>query len=276
MPNSEVVHDHTGKVITRAGPAATSAAGTGPGASAAPVTVDPSTGQFVRTVTVREWKPLHSTETLPEIESTIDSWGNRRTLVRPVSPGYDNATVEQRVDRLTTGVDLYGTASASPPTASTHVTETVPQHKPGRKGILYKIGVRKGATEETVEAPAKPAKKFSWGFGKKGGTAEAEAEAYQPQCSALTEDGAQCRNSARDGSKYCAPHKGYQPPTAKGLAQRIEGEAWDPNDSLTDRQSVRTADTKPKVRRAKDTVLTVRRTNRSKRPATTKGGGKKR
>jgi hypothetical protein len=56
-------------------------------------------------------------------------------------------------------------------------------------------------------------------FLKKGGGADGEdltpalAEAaYRPQCSALTEEGVQCRNSAREGSKYCAPHFGYQPP----------------------------------------------------------------
>jgi hypothetical protein len=34
----------------------------------------------------------------------------------------------------------------------------------------------------------------------------------RPQCSALTEDDKQCRNSARAESKYCASHFGYQPP----------------------------------------------------------------
>lgn len=36
--------------------------------------------------------------------------------------------------------------------------------------------------------------------------------ALRPQCSALTEDDKQCRNSARADSKYCASHFGYQPP----------------------------------------------------------------
>jgi hypothetical protein len=45
--------------------------------------------------------------------------------------------------------------------------------------------------------------------------------AYRPQCSALTEEGAQCRNSAREGSKYCASHFGYQPPVlAKATVDR--------------------------------------------------------
>ena len=51
--------------------------------------------------------------------------------------------------------------------------------------------------------------------------AKAVGHDYQPQCAALTEDGQQCRNSARGVSRYCASHKGYQPPTAKGLAQRF-------------------------------------------------------
>lgn len=82
---------------------------------------------------------------------------------------------------------------------------------------------------------------------------------YKPQCAALTEDGQQCRNSARGVSRYCASHKGYQPPTAKGLAQRIEGESWDADDKRTDRKSVASADTRPVVRKADDTHLKVRK-----------------
>src|ERR1041385_3629511 len=81
---------------------------------------------------------------------------------------------------------------------------------------------------------------------------------YQPQCAALTADGKQCRNSARRASKYCASHKGYQPTAGKGLSQRIEGDAWSATDRLTDRQSARQADTRPKVRKAEDTPLAVR------------------
>jgi hypothetical protein len=82
---------------------------------------------------------------------------------------------------------------------------------------------------------------------------------YQPQCAALTEDGAQCRNSARGTSRYCSSHKGYQPPTAKALAQRIEGDTWSADDKLTDRKSVARADTKPVVGKAKDTTVKVRK-----------------
>ena len=88
----------------------------------------------------------------------------------------------------------------------------------------------------------------------------AAAEAgYRPQCSALTVDGAQCRNSAREASKYCGSHFGYQPKTLKGSAKRIEGEDWDPKDKLTDSASVRKADTKAAVRGAKDTKPSVRK-----------------
>ena len=82
---------------------------------------------------------------------------------------------------------------------------------------------------------------------------------YQPQCAALTADGAQCRNSSRGTSKYCASHKGYQPPAGKGLAKRIEGKSWSATDKLSDRQSRRNADTRPSVAKAKDTELAVRR-----------------
>ena len=52
--------------------------------------------------------------------------------------------------------------------------------------------------------------------------ATASTDGYRPQCTALTSDGSQCRNSARGGSKYCGSHKGYQPPGAKqrGKSQR--------------------------------------------------------
>ena len=89
-------------------------------------------------------------------------------------------------------------------------------------------------------------------------TPQAEHE-YRPQCSAVTADGAQCRNSARQGSKYCAPHFGYQPPTTTGLAKRIEGEDWSDEDKQTDAGTVRDADTKAAVKKAKDTKPSVRK-----------------
>lgn len=51
---------------------------------------------------------------------------------------------------------------------------------------------------------------------------EASAKEYQPQCAALTANGAQCRNSARGDSKYCASHKGYHPPGVTRAAELVE------------------------------------------------------
>lgn len=82
---------------------------------------------------------------------------------------------------------------------------------------------------------------------------------YKPQCSALTADGAQCRNSARGTSKYCGSHVGYQPKTVKGAAKKIEGKRWNPFDKLTNKASVAKADVKPKVRGAKDTKPSLRK-----------------
>ncbi|MEA3166001.1 MAG: hypothetical protein QOJ26_870 [Thermoplasmata archaeon] len=87
----------------------------------------------------------------------------------------------------------------------------------------------------------------------------AASDEYRPQCSAITEDGKQCRNSAREGSKYCAPHFGYQPKTLKGAAKHIEGDDWDEDDDQTDSATVRDADTKAAVRGAKDTKPSVRK-----------------
>lgn len=66
------------------------------------------------------------------------------------------------------------------------------------------------------------------------------APAYRPQCAALTDAGHQCRNSARHESKYCASHFGYQPPAIAQAAARRE-------------------DTRPRVRKAKDTLPSVRK-----------------
>ena len=103
-------------------------------------------------------------------------------------------------------------------------------------------------------------------FLKKGGgkdgedlTPAAKEAGYQPQCSAITEDGKQCRNSARGESKYCASHFGYQPKTLKGSAKRIEGESWSDDDKRTDRQTVTEADTRARVKGAPDTKPAVRK-----------------
>jgi hypothetical protein len=67
-------------------------------------------------------------------------------------------------------------------------------------------------------------------------------QGYRPQCAALTEEGHQCRNSARHESKYCISHFGYQPPQiAKAAANR--------------------EDTLPRVKGAADTKPTVRRSS---------------
>lgn len=99
------------------------------------------------------------------------------------------------------------------------------------------------------------------GAGKDGEdlTPAAAEPGYRPQCSALTEDGKQCRNSAREGSKYCGSHFGYQPRTLKGSAKRIEGEEWSDDDKVTDRQTVTKADTRARVKGAPDTKPAVRK-----------------
>lgn len=40
------------------------------------------------------------------------------------------------------------------------------------------------------------------------------------QCLALTKQGSRCQNHAREGSSYCASHKGYQPTQAELEARR--------------------------------------------------------
>lgn len=83
-------------------------------------------------------------------------------------------------------------------------------------------------------------------FLKKGTGADGEdltpeiEEAYRPQCAALTEEGAQCRNSSRDGSKYCSSHFGYQP-------------------TVMPKAEAKRDDTRPRVKDAPDTLPSVRK-----------------
>lgn len=122
--------------------------------------------------------------------------------------------------------------------------------KPAPKPVGFHVGVN-----ERTGLPF-----LKKGVGKDGEDLTPEfAAAPRPQCVALTNDGSQCRNSARESSKYCASHFGYQPPTQKGLAKRIEGEAWSATDKVSDKSSVRGADTVPKSKKARDTKLSVRK-----------------
>lgn len=239
---------------------------------------------------VKEWQPTHDTP-LPKIHATIDSWGHEGSAHSGATVSartLDHEYVEAQVDKITKRVK--GTQKVT-------ITETVTEWVEGPMGsgpvAVEEDKVPQDAAGEGWSAKdaekgkagkdAKPQAKegrdgkeskglFGFFGRKRGKDADGAGKAdkdYQPQCMALTDDGAQCRNSARGDSKYCVSHKGYQPPTAKGLAQRIEGDAWDPDDDVTDHESVRAQDTLPKVAKAKDTKL------RTRKPAR-KGGKKKR
>jgi hypothetical protein len=232
--------------------------------------VEERPGETHTFTTVREWHP-HAPERLSEIEAIIDSWGRRSTDAAAPRRTYDPEELQARVDKVTRRVkgshkvvvketvtewverpvEEAEAATTEEPLEAVEVEETLPVRKesarPKRRfQILGFIGKKSPKAD-------KPKAKAGKG---KGDSSDPE---YQPQCAAITEDGAQCRNSARGVSRYCSSHKGYQPPTAKGLAKRIEGDAWDPKDQVTDRQSVATADTRPVVRKAKDTTLKVRK-----------------
>jgi hypothetical protein len=251
--------------------------------------------------TVREWHP-HAPERLSEIEAIIDSWGRRSTEGTPRLRELPPDELQARVDKVTKRVKgsrkvvvqetvtewverpVEETEPEPEPepetTTEAAVEETVLAHQRAasassrpKRGFLGFIGKK----SPRVDRPAKT-KKFKLVKGKKPATDTSEPD-YQPQCAALTEDGSQCRNSARGVSRYCSSHKGYQPPTAKGLAKRIEGDAWDPKDDVTDHQSVKGADTRPVVRKAKDTKVKVRKAaKRSSKAAkaSKKGGRRKR
>ncbi len=79
----------------------------------------------------------------------------------------------------------------------------------GRTGLPF---LRRGGAQRNGHASA--ASDATNGLAK-----GAAAGDYRPQCSALRNDGVQCRNSARGGSKYCASHFGHQPRTAEGVVR---------------------------------------------------------
>lgn len=83
--------------------------------------------------------------------------------------------------------------------------------KPAAKPAGFHVGVN--------ERTGLPFLKKGTGADGEDLTPAAAEDAYRPQCSALRNDGVQCRNSARTGSKYCASHFGYQPRTAEGVVR---------------------------------------------------------
>ena len=228
------------------------------------------TETIVVTHHVKEWQPTHD-DPLPKIHATIDSWGRGGAAhvgldesARELDPAY----VEAQVDKITKRVK---------PTQKVTITETVTEWvegPPGSGPIAVEQEAQAAWSGKDAKPKEKPAKAKGEGkglfglFGRKRDQDTAVPatpdKEYQPQCMALTEDGAQCRNSARGDSKYCASHKGYQPPTAKGLAQRIEGDAWDPEDHVSDHDSVRSKDTRPAHRKAPDTGLRTRKAAKKK------------
>lgn len=218
---------------------------------------------------VKEWQP-HTSESLREIEAIIDSWGGASSSRQvPDHSHLEASELEARVDKITRKVKG---------SRKVQVTETVTEWVEGPPGS-GPINVEEepaplptgngdaawSAKQFTPAEHPRPKRRFNL-FGRNKDKTDAKAEPkpaadkeYQPQCSALTGDGAQCRNSARHDSKYCISHFGYQPPTVKGLAQRIEGDAWSPDDGLTNRDSVKSVDTRPAVRKAPDTRLRTRK-----------------
>lgn len=274
-------------------------------------TVFEEPGETVVHRTVREWHP-HASERLVEIEAIIDSWGRPAGDTAPAARQLDPDELQSRVDKVTrrvkgsqkvvvqeTVTDWVEREVAHSPEAGLEQDETESTYTPVApvvEAAPLKQVVIADEAEDTVRVSRPSGGKRSFrilGFlGKKspkaakpakakkapkGGKTDASDPEYQPQCAALTEDGQQCRNSARGVSRYCSSHKGYQPPTAKGLAQRIEGDAWDPKDDVTDRESVRGADTRPVVRQAKDTMVKVRKApKKAPRKSSKKAGRKKR
>lgn len=230
---------------------------------------------------VREWEPHHD-DSLPAIHAAIDRLGHGGdpTPSHHKRPVRDYAEVEAAVDRLTRRVKSRQVVVEETVTEYVEVAGDAPP-APGIETVPVPVpGARNASLAPPIDRT--PKRRLAW-FGPKSEKIRLAAEAppasstYQAQCGALTADGAQCRNSSREGSKYCASHKGYQPPTARGVAQRVEGAAWDPKDGVTDASSRRAADTKPRVRRAPDTAVATRKARKAvgRRPARKGARGKR-
>ena len=119
----------------------------------------------------------------------------------------------------------------SKPAAKTPVAAEVTD-APSKEAEATAAAVTK-AQAKAAKPAAKPVTKTA--------TKTTKADELQPQCAALTAAGAQCKRSARQGSKYCGSHKGYRPPAA-AVANKAK-------------------DTKPAVKKAKDTAPSGRRTH---------------
>ncbi len=100
---------------------------------------------------------------------------------------------------------------------------------PAKKPDAKTDSKAKAAPKAAAKPAAKPAAK----------SPKAAETKLQPQCGALTAAGDQCKNSAREGSKYCGSHKGYRPP-AKAVAAKAK-------------------DTAPRVAKAEDTKPTAKK-----------------
>lgn len=112
---------------------------------------------------------------------------------------------EDEVDRVIQGIEL---GHAAPVQEEVEVEESATKPK---RGLFGFIGRKPKAPEAPVESPK---------------------DDYRPQCSAVTEEGMQCRNSARGGSKYCSSHFGFQPRTVKGIHASLDTEPR--HDSMSD------------------------------------------
>ena len=226
-------------------------------------------GQVV--AVVREWAP-HNHDPLKVIHETIDAWGGRQAAAaaatEPQAPGPDYDQVVAKVERLTRHVKartVTVTETVIEPVESQATTGNGEPWDGERASVSIASGGKRPSKSKSKRAKrgaraasrgAKPRKTSVKAKAKPKATAPTTAApGYRPQCAALTAD--------------CAPHKGHQPPTTKGLAKRIEGDAWSPTDKVTDRSSVKGADTRPAVRKAKDTKVRVRKVAK-------KGRGKKR
>lgn len=120
-------------------------------------------------------------------------------------------------------------------------------------GIFSIFGRKKAAKPTTTKKAAPKAAAKTTAAKKAPAKKAAPAKKLQPQCAALNAAGKQCANSARQGSKYCGSHKGYQPP-ARGKA--------------------RGTNTKPVTGGAKDTAASGRRPAGKKQCAAKTQAGK--
>lgn len=90
----------------------------------------------------------------------------------------------------------------------------------GKEGQNARLGAKLTNWRIDIRSETQAAEQGLGGLGEEGAEPPAGG-----RCQALTSSGAQCRNKARPGSRYCGIHQKYEEPQAEDEAAPVEAEA---------------------------------------------------